>query len=126
MNEEFDWNKKSLTLNDLTIGPRPKIEIDTVRRVLGRTKCGKATGSSGVFAKMLQAFGEVGISRITDLFNGILDEYKMPEDCYTSVIFNCFKNKGEATDRGIQQDLPNQLEVEDILGSAHQLCNNTC
>ena len=44
LNEEFDWNKKSLALNDPTIGPRPKIEVDTVRRVLDRMKCGKAAG----------------------------------------------------------------------------------
>ena len=63
-------------------------------------KCGKAAGSSGVVAEILQASGEVGISRMTDLFDGILDEYKMPEDWNTSAILNCFKNKGEATDRG--------------------------
>ena len=51
-----------------------------MRRVLARMKCGKAAGSSGVFAKMLQASGDVGISRMTDLFNGILDEYTIPED----------------------------------------------
>ena len=33
------------------------------------------------------------------IFNGIIDEYKIPKDWNTSVIFNCFKNKGEATDR---------------------------
>ena len=100
LNEEFDWNEESLASNDPTIEPRPKIEVDTVRRVLGRMKCGKAAGSSGVVAEMLQASGEVGISRMTDLFNGILDEYKIPEDWNTSVTLNCFKNKGEVTDRG--------------------------
>ena len=30
LNEEFDLNKESLALNDPTIGPRPKIEVDTV------------------------------------------------------------------------------------------------
>ena len=103
LNEEFDWNKESLALNDPTMGPRPKIEVDTVRRVLGRMKYGKASGSSVVVAEILQAFGEAGISRMTDLFNGILDEYKIPEDWNMSVIFNCFKNKGEATDRGNYQ-----------------------
>ena len=100
MKEEFDWNKESLALNDPTFGPRPKIEVNTVRRVLGIMKCGKAAGSSGVVAEMLQASGEVGISPMTDLFNGFLDEYKIPEDWNTSVILNCFKNKGEMTDRG--------------------------
>ena len=49
---------------------------------------------------MLQASGEVGIGRMSDLFNGILDEYKISEDWNTSVIIKCFKNKSEATDRG--------------------------
>ena len=80
LDEEFDWNKESLTLNDPTIGPRPKIEVDAVRRVLDRMKYGKAAGSSGVVAGLLQASGELGISRMTDLFNGILDEYKIPDD----------------------------------------------
>ena len=51
LNEEFAWNKESLALNDPTIGPRPKIEVDTMRRVLGRMKCGKTAGSSGVVEK---------------------------------------------------------------------------
>ena len=100
LNEEFDGNKESLAINNPTIEPRPKIKVDTVRRVLGRMKCGKAAGSSGVVAAMLQASGEVGIGRMTGLFDGILDEYKIPEDWNKSVIFNFFKNKGEATDRG--------------------------
>ena len=71
LNEEFDRNKESLALNDPTIGQRPKIEVDTVRRVLGRMKCDKASGSSGVVAEMFQASGEVGISHMTDLFNDL-------------------------------------------------------
>ena len=93
LNEEFDWNKESLALNNPTIGPRSRIEVDTVKRVLSRMKCGKAVGSSGVVAKMLLASGEVDISRMTDFFNGILDEYKIPENWNTSVIFNCFKKR---------------------------------
>ena len=45
-----------------------------MRKVLGGIKCGKAAGSSEVVAEMLQSSGEVGINRMTDLFNGILDE----------------------------------------------------
>ena len=100
LNEEFDWNKESLAINDPAFRPWSKVEVDTVRRALGRMKCGKAAGSSEVIAEMLQASGEVGISRITDLFNGIKDKFKLPEDWNTSVILNCFKNKGETTERG--------------------------
>ena len=71
-----------------------------MRRVLGRMKCGKVSGSFGAVVEMLHASGEVGISCMTDFFNGILDKYKIPEKWNTSVIPNCFKNKDEATDRG--------------------------
>ena len=63
-------------------------------------KCGEAPGSSRAVAGRLQTAGEVGIRRMTDLFNGILDEYKILENWNASVILNCFKNKGVATDRG--------------------------
>ena len=68
-------------------------------------KRGKTFGSSWIVAKMLQASGEVGIGRMTDLFNGILDEYETPENWNTRVILICFKNRSEATDRGNSRGL---------------------
>ena len=35
-----------------------------------------------------------------NLFNRIVDEKEIPAEWNTSVIVNCFKNKGEATERG--------------------------
>ena len=49
---------------------------------------------------MLLASGEAGIERMTNLFNRIVDEKELPAEWNTSVIVNCFKNKGEATERG--------------------------
>ena len=49
---------------------------------------------------MLLASGDVGIERMTKLFNKIIPETKVPEDWDTSVIVNCFKNKGDASERG--------------------------
>ena len=43
---------ESLAINDPTIGPRPKIEVETVRRALGGMKYGKAFGISVVFAEI--------------------------------------------------------------------------
>ena len=37
---------------------------------------------------------------MTNLFNKIIAENKLPEDWDTSVIVNCFKNKGVATEQG--------------------------
>ena len=102
--KKIAFKKIGLAINDATIGLWPKIEFNTVKRVLGRMKCGKAFGSSGA-AEMLQASGESSSGHMTDLLNSILDEYKIPENWKTSVILNCLNNKGEVTDRGNFRDL---------------------
>ena len=61
---------------------------------------GKAAGCSGVVAEMIKASGEAGISLITQLFNTIIAEKKIPSDWDMSIIMNCYKGKGDATERG--------------------------
>ena len=100
LNEEFDWDKENLTFDDPILGPPPEIDAQSVRDALAKMKKGKASGTSGVVAEMLLASGEPGIQRLTQLFNKILVDNEIPEDWNTSVIVNCFKNKGEAVERG--------------------------
>ena len=97
LNEEFNWDEDSLVFNEPNIGPRPEIDSESVRRALRKMKNGKASGTSGVVAEMLLASGEIGIERLTELFNRVIREELVPEDWNTSTIVNCFKNKGEAT-----------------------------
>ena len=100
LNEEFDWDKDNLIFNDPIIGPEPQFNSEMVRKALSKMKSGKAAGTSGVVAEMLHASGELGIERLTCLFNSIIKEGRIPDDWNTSIIVNCFKNKGEATERG--------------------------
>ena len=100
LNEEFPWNKDDLSSPEPTIGPQPEIDSESVRSALAKMKKGKASGTSGVVAEMLLASGDIGIERLTKLFNQILVEKQVPDDWNTSVIVNCFKNKGEAVERG--------------------------
>ena len=58
LNEEFDWDKESLILNDPTIGPCPEIDIKDVKDALSKMKKSKASGTSGVVAEMMLASGE--------------------------------------------------------------------
>lgn len=99
LNEEFDWDKDNLIINDPKLGPQPQIEMESVRRALNKMKKGKASGISGVVSEMWLASGDLGIERMTQLFNQIVVDNQIPEDWNTSVIVNCFKNKGEATIR---------------------------
>ena len=61
---------------------------------------GKAAGGSGVVPEMLKCAGEHGFDLITDLFNTIIKENKVPEDWDKSIILNLYKGKGDATVRG--------------------------
>ena len=42
-------------------GPSPPVTKDLIRKALGKMKCDKAAGLSGINADMLKAAGEVGI-----------------------------------------------------------------
>ena len=100
LNEEFDWDKDNLIVNDPMIGPPPEIDEESVRQALNKMKKGKASGVSGVVSEMLSASGDAGITRLTKLFNQIIAQNQIPDDWNTSIIVNCFKNKGEAVERG--------------------------
>lgn len=54
---------------------------------------GKSTGPRGVAAEMLKASGESGVRWMTDLFNAVVKNRKIPEDWSKSWIY---KGKGDA------------------------------
>lgn len=60
----------------------------------------KASWTSGIALEMLLASGDVDIERMTNLFNRIIAENKVPKYWDTSVIVNCFKKEGDGTERG--------------------------
>ena len=68
-------------------------------------KKGKACRISGVVLKMLLVYGKVAIEWMTNLFNKITAESKVPEDQDMSITGHCFKNKGDATERGNYKEL---------------------
>ena len=49
---------------------------------------------------MLKAAGEVGIDMVHNLINDIVKTGEIPTDWQDSIIINCYKGKGDATDRG--------------------------
>ena len=100
LNKEFDWDESHLIMDSPVEGPAPWILKPVVIKALARMKDAKAAGCSGVVAEMLKASGENGFSTITQLFNSIINESKIPEDWNRSIILNCFKGKGDAMERG--------------------------
>ena len=91
LNEEFEWDKENLGNIDPKIGPNPLISTQDVQNALKKMKKGKASGMSGVVTEMLLASGDVGIARMTELFNLVITEKVIPDDWNNSLIINCFK-----------------------------------
>ena len=100
LNEEFPWDPNHLIMGKPVQGPAPWIAIDQVTAGLAKMKDGKAAGCSGITTEMMKASGEDGITLITELINAIIYEEATPTDWDMSSIINCYKGKGDATERG--------------------------
>jgi len=61
-NEEFPWNKDSLTKVEAVCGPSEEITFEEVRKAIKKMKNYKASGPSGVVSDMLKAAGDAGIT----------------------------------------------------------------
>src|SRR2546426_13004 len=59
-------------------------------------KSGKASGPSGVVTEMLKAAGEIVIEWMTDLFNAVVREGKVPVDWCKSWMISIYKGIGDA------------------------------
>ena len=82
-------------------GPAPQLTKKCIMDALAKIHDWKAACFSGVVAEMLKCAGNQGFDLITDLFNIIIKENKVPDDWDKSIILNLFKGKGDdATARG--------------------------
>ena len=77
---------------------------------------GKASRTSEVVSKMLLTFDDLGIEQMTNIFDQIIAENKVPEHWNKGEIVNCFKNAGEATvfKRVIEQKIREMLDMDAI------------
>jgi hypothetical protein len=100
LNEEFHWDRSSLEGGDVVYDPIDSISPEEVRRAVAAMKNGKAAGLSGVVAEMLKASGEVGINWMTELFNKIIADGRIPDDWKKSLMVTVYKGKGDALECG--------------------------
>ena len=99
-NEEFSWDRGSLGAEKVVSGPIGEITCQEVRVALEDMKSGKASGPSGVVTEMLKAAGEIVIEWMTDLFNAVVREGKVPADWCKSWMISIYKGKGDAMECG--------------------------
>src|SRR5208282_1510200 len=89
-----------------TSGPAERITEEEVCAAIAKTKVGKAAGPTGLVSEMLTASGETGITWLTDLFNAIVKEGRIPAEWKTSRMIIMYKGNRDALEcdsyRGIQ------------------------
>ena len=68
-NEEFSWDKSSLTEEGVLSGPSERISEEEVRRAVAKMKCNKAAGLSGVVADMPKSASETCLQWVTGVCN---------------------------------------------------------
>ena len=82
---------------------------------LGKMKCGKAVGPSGIIAKMLKAAGDLGIDLLTELTEAVFCNGVIPRDWQESFILNLYKGKDDALERKNYQGLKLMDQVMKLL-----------
>ena len=92
------WNY-GFVLIDPMLGLTPVIELEMLKRAI-KMKSEKAAGKSGMVAEMLQASRDVDVRMVIALANAIVREETVRRDWKENVIINCYKGKGNATERG--------------------------
>ena len=115
LNIEFEWPSHELPEVPPTAGPRPKVSASLISKALGKMKCGKSAGPSGVVAEMLKAAGDEGVELIRQLAEAVFSSGDIPEDWEKSFILNLHKGKGDALDRGNYRGLKLTDQVMKLL-----------
>ena len=87
-NEEFAWDRNSLTNESPVCGPSKRISALEVCVAIGKMKQGKSVCPTGVAAEMLKAAGETGTLWMTDVCNAVVEDGKVPEDWSRSWMVN--------------------------------------
>src|SRR5206468_7315013 len=81
-------------------GPSELISVEEAKAAVSAMKACKAAGPSGVVSEMIKAAGEAGERWMTDLFNQVIAEGKIPDDWRKSLMVTVYKGKGDALDCG--------------------------
>ena len=81
-------------------GPPPPVTLVEIRKALGKIKCCKAAGPSGIIAEMMKSAGEECIVLLRDLAEPVFSNGVIPKDWEESCILNLYKGKGDAIDLG--------------------------
>ena len=104
MNKENDWDH--VTEANMVEGPIKNATREEMAIAIKVMKPGKAAGSSEVYAEMISASGELGVSVMVELCQCLLDGKGMQDEWQTSVLVPIFKGKGDVrscnTYRGVK------------------------
>ena len=94
LNIEFEWPSHELPEVPPTAGPRTKVSASLISKALGKMKCGKSAGPSGVVAEMLKAAGDDGVELIRQLAEAVFSSGDIPKTERRVSYSTCTREKG--------------------------------
>ena len=100
LNVEFSWDNNSPNNSAAVEGPAIFVTENTVTEAIKKMKQGRSGGLSGVIVEITKAGERETVPAISEPMNLIIYEENIPEDWKYSSIINCYKERGDATDRG--------------------------
>lgn len=95
-----EWMRDDSRPNvDPTEEPAIQTHSSLVNRIIKDIKTWKALRPSRLYIEILKISGEVEYSLVTRPVNRVLHEGIILKDVYSSIIFNCYKDKGDILDK---------------------------
>mgnify|MGYP007071599789 CR=1 FL=1 len=98
LNVENEWDGNVEC--DVVEGPRENITEMEVEKAIGKMKSGKAGGPTDLVGEIIRAAGQVGVKKMTEICNMVVDEEKIPKDWELSTLLPIYKGKGDPMECG--------------------------
>ena len=109
INVEREWSH-SIDASKVE-GPVRRIEIEEVQCAMNCMKIGKASWPSGVAIELFKADGDKCLKSLTNIFNNILFNDKLPEQWVWNLLIPILKSKGDPLN-------PNSYREIKLVGNA--------
>ena len=98
LNVENDWD--GIKECGIVEGPREFITEMEVEKAIGQMKSRRAGGPTELVGEIIRAANQVGVKKMTEICNMVVDERKIPRDWELSTLLPIYKGKGDPLECG--------------------------
>ena len=98
LNVQNDW--VGIKECGIVEGPREFITEMEVEKAIGQMKSRRAGGPTELVGEIIRAANQVGVKKMTEICNMVVDERKIPKDWELSTLLPIYKGKGDPLECG--------------------------